>query len=61
VQPGTIAMLVGETPGPARAGDGLRTLRRELKAVIESCDGGIVADCRMIEARGPHRDRHRSC
>jgi DNA-binding transcriptional MerR regulator len=28
-------------------------LRRELRAVIDSCDGGLVADCRIIEALGP--------
>lgn len=31
----------------------LKALRRELKAVIESCDGGTVAQCRIIEALGP--------
>ena len=31
----------------------LKALRRELKAVIDSCSGGIVADCRIIEALGP--------
>ncbi|WP_232495531.1 MerR family transcriptional regulator [Novosphingobium kaempferiae] len=31
----------------------LAALRRELKRVIDSCDGGIVADCRIIEALGP--------
>jgi Cu(I)-responsive transcriptional regulator len=31
----------------------LKALRRELKAVIDSCDGGIVADCRIIEALAP--------
>lgn len=31
----------------------LAALRKELKAVIDSCDGGIVADCRIIEALGP--------
>lgn len=31
----------------------LTALRRELKAVIDSCDGGIVADCRIIDALGP--------
>ncbi|WHO40960.1 helix-turn-helix domain-containing protein [Sphingobium sp. AP49] len=31
----------------------LTSLRKELKAVIDSCDGGIVADCRIIEALGP--------
>lgn len=38
----------------------LRALRRELEAVSESCDGGIVADCRIIEALGPSGERHRS-
>lgn len=31
----------------------LTALRKELKAVIDSCDGGVVADCRIIEALGP--------
>jgi len=31
----------------------LRALRRELKAVIDSCDGGTVAECRIVEALGP--------
>jgi len=31
----------------------LIALRRELKAVIESCGGGTVADCRIIEALAP--------
>ncbi|MES2452042.1 MAG: helix-turn-helix domain-containing protein [Pseudomonadota bacterium] len=31
----------------------LTALRRELKAVIQSCDGGAVADCRIIEALAP--------
>jgi len=31
----------------------LAALRRELKAVIDSCEGGTVADCRIIEALGP--------
>lgn len=31
----------------------LTALRRELKAVIESCDGGTVAECRIIEALAP--------
>jgi Cu(I)-responsive transcriptional regulator len=31
----------------------LTALRRELKAVIDSCDGGSVADCRIIEALAP--------
>jgi Cu(I)-responsive transcriptional regulator len=31
----------------------LKALRRELKAVIDSCDGGTVGDCRIIEALGP--------
>jgi Cu(I)-responsive transcriptional regulator len=33
----------------------LQALRRELKAVIDSCDGGTVAECRIIEALGPVR------
>ncbi|MCM8730091.1 helix-turn-helix domain-containing protein [Hephaestia sp. GCM10023244] len=35
----------------------LAALRRELKAVIDSCQGGIVADCRIIEALGPNGGR----
>jgi Cu(I)-responsive transcriptional regulator len=31
----------------------LTALRRELKAVIDSSDGGTVADCRIIEALAP--------
>ncbi len=31
----------------------LAALRRELKALIDSCDGGTVAQCRIIEALGP--------
>ena len=31
----------------------LTALRRELKAVIDSCEGGTVADCRIIEALAP--------
>lgn len=31
----------------------LQALRRELKAVIDSCDGGTFAECRIIEALGP--------
>ena len=31
----------------------LTRLRRELKAVIASCDGGTVAECRIIEALAP--------
>lgn len=31
----------------------LTALRRELKAVIDSCEGGSVADCRIIEALAP--------
>lgn len=34
----------------------LTALRRELKAVIESCDGGTVADCRIIEALAPSNE-----
>ncbi|MBN9142475.1 MULTISPECIES: MerR family transcriptional regulator [unclassified Novosphingobium] len=32
---------------------GLKALRRELQAVITSCSGGTVAECRIIEALGP--------
>ena len=31
----------------------LVALRRELKAVISSCGGGKVADCRIVEALAP--------
>ena len=31
----------------------LEALRRELKAVINSCDGGTIAECRIIEALAP--------
>jgi Cu(I)-responsive transcriptional regulator len=31
----------------------LTALRRELKAIITSCKGGVVADCRIVEALGP--------
>lgn len=31
----------------------LTALRRELKALIQSCDGGTIADCRIIEALAP--------
>ena len=31
----------------------LTALRRELKAIITSCKGGVVSDCRIIEALGP--------
>lgn len=33
----------------------LTALRRELQAVITSCKGGTVADCRIIEALAPVR------
>jgi len=38
----------------------LSALRRELKAVIESCDGGTVAECRIIEALAPSADGQKS-
>lgn len=38
----------------------LSALRRELKAVIESCDGGTVAECRIIEALAPSSDGQKS-
>ncbi|WP_184036506.1 MerR family DNA-binding protein [Sphingomonas endophytica] len=38
----------------------LTALRRELKAVIESCDGGTVAECRIIEALAPSADGRKS-
>lgn len=31
----------------------LTALRRKLKAIITSCKGGVVADCRIIDALGP--------
>lgn len=31
----------------------LSALRRELKAVLTSCKGGTVGDCRIIETLGP--------
>lgn len=31
----------------------LTALRRELNAVIESCRGGTIADCRIIDALSP--------
>lgn len=31
----------------------LTALRRELNTVISSCDGGSVADCRILEALAP--------
>ena len=31
----------------------LTALRHELKSVIESCEGGTIADCRIIETLGP--------
>ena len=31
----------------------LKALRRELKAVIDSCDGGTIAECRIVEALSP--------
>ena len=33
----------------------LEALRHELAAMIAACDGGTVADCRIIEALGPAR------
>jgi DNA-binding transcriptional MerR regulator len=43
---------------------GLRLIRSELKRMIAACDGGSVADCRILEAIAhhvlyPHRDRGR--
>jgi len=35
----------------------LTSLRRELSALVASCQGGKVADCRIVEALGPI-DRH---
>ena len=32
----------------------LTALRREPSAVIASCGGGTVAECRIIEALGPN-------
>lgn len=34
----------------------LKALRRELKAVITSCSGGTVGDCRIIETLAPRVD-----
>jgi len=34
----------------------LTALRRELSAVIASCSGGTVANCRIIEALGPESE-----
>lgn len=31
----------------------LAALRRELSALVSSCEGGLVADCRIVEALGP--------
>lgn len=31
----------------------LTALRRGLSAVIASCDGGTIAECRIVEALGP--------
>jgi Cu(I)-responsive transcriptional regulator len=31
----------------------LAALRRELSAVISSCKGGVIAECRILEALGP--------
>ncbi len=39
----------------------LTALRRELKAVIESCDGGVIAECRIIEALSPEPDISMGC
>lgn len=36
----------------------LSALRRELTVVIDSCDGGTVATCRIIEALAPARPDH---
>ncbi|AGH48442.1 MULTISPECIES: MerR family transcriptional regulator [Sphingomonas] len=33
----------------------LAALRRELAAMIDSCGGGTVAQCRIVEALGPAR------
>lgn len=33
----------------------LTALRRELAALINSCNGGTVAECRIIEALGPSK------
>ncbi|MBV1692396.1 helix-turn-helix domain-containing protein [Novosphingobium sp. G106] len=38
----------------------LTALRRELSAVIASCGGGTVAECRIIEALAPDPDASRS-
>ena len=31
----------------------LKALRRELKTVLDSCAGGVVGECRIVEALGP--------
>lgn len=31
----------------------LAALRRELQALLDSCDGGTIGDCRIIEALSP--------
>ena len=33
----------------------LRALRRELGSIIDRCDRGTIADCRIIEALSPER------
>jgi len=33
----------------------LMALRQELSGLIEACNGGTVAECRIIEALGPRR------
>ena len=34
----------------------LTALRRELSALITSCEGGAISQCRIIEALGPRLD-----
>jgi hypothetical protein len=34
----------------------LKTLRRELERIIAQCGGGVVAECRIIEALSSHSD-----
>lgn len=42
----------------------LRSMERELKRMIRECDGGVVADCKIIEVLADHSaclsDRHPS-
>ena len=33
----------------------LKALRRQLKSVVESCDRGVVEDCKILDALSPGR------